>query len=554
MELTRTHRILISVVVVGAVIIAGIGFAGSYAAVRALAVKKGFGDFSLVFPIGIDAGICVLLALDLLLTWIRIPFPLLRQTAWLLTAATIAFNGAAAWPDPLGVGMHAVIPVLFVVTVEAARHAVGRIADITADRHMEGVRITRWLLSPVPTFKLWRRMKLWELRSYEQAVGMEQDRLIYQARLQARYGRAWRRKAPVEALMPLRLARIGVPLAQTAPAGLTAAGLSPVLLSRPEPEPASVPEPAAELELVASAQVSELPPAAQPILAETPAPAPVPEAESAVEPAAATPDTWEEVPEPALVDLAQAAQAFVAQYGSVPSAEQFAAYLARDYGLTDQETGGLLPDVLLEPVLAELRAAELEAAAQAASVAEVEEPVTDAPAAPAPVHEEQLPAGEPHPFFGEQGGLRSLSELPVESARLPAGAVPAPTASVTDSSPAVPAGRSFEQPVLAAPAGANGQDWMAEVTASGEATARVPRQQTDDAATDDDSLPSEIKQVVAWLIEAETTNTRLSGAEVGRRLGVSPKTGQRRVLDAQKHLDEQRRQQGRAHLRSVGSS
>ncbi|MER7341517.1 DUF2637 domain-containing protein [Streptomyces sp. NPDC000075] len=230
MQLTRTHRILVGVVVAGAVVIAGIGFAGSYAAVRALALKKGFGSFSLVFPIGIDAGICVLLALDLLLTWIRIPFPLLRQTAWLLTAATIAFNGAAAWPDPLGVGMHAVIPVLFVVTVEAARHAVGRIADITADRHMEGVRITRWLLSPVPTFKLWRRMKLWELRSYEQAVGMEQDRLIYQARLQARFGRAWRRKAPVEALMPLRLARIGVPLSRTAPEGLAAAGIDPVLL------------------------------------------------------------------------------------------------------------------------------------------------------------------------------------------------------------------------------------------------------------------------------------------------------------------------------------
>ncbi|MCM9081074.1 DUF2637 domain-containing protein [Streptomyces sp. NBC_00160] len=230
MQLTRTHRILIGVVVAGAVVIAGIGFAGSYSAVRALALQKGFGSFSLVFPIGIDAGICVLLALDLLLTWLRIPFPLLRQTAWLLTAATIAFNGAASWPDPLGVGMHAVIPMLFVVTVEAARHAVGRIADITADRHMEGVRITRWLLSPVPTFKLWRRMKLWELRSYEQAVGMEQDRLIYQARLQARYGRAWRRKAPVEALMPLKLAKIGVPLAETTAEALAATGIEPAVL------------------------------------------------------------------------------------------------------------------------------------------------------------------------------------------------------------------------------------------------------------------------------------------------------------------------------------
>ncbi|MEU2670299.1 DUF2637 domain-containing protein [Streptomyces sp. NPDC007164] len=230
MQLTRTHRILIGLVVAGAVLIAAIGFAGSYAAVRELALQKGFGDFSLVFPIGIDAGICVLLALDLLLTWLRIPFPLLRQTAWLLTAATIAFNGAAAWPDPLGVGMHAVIPVLFVVSVEAARHAVGRIADITADKHMEGVRLTRWLLSPVPTFKLWRRMKLWELRSYEQVIKLEQDRLIYQARLQARFGRNWRRKAPVESLMPLRLAKYGVPLAETAPAGLAAAGIEPALL------------------------------------------------------------------------------------------------------------------------------------------------------------------------------------------------------------------------------------------------------------------------------------------------------------------------------------
>ena len=242
-QLTRTHRILVGVVVSGVVVIAGIGFAGSYAAVRTLALHKGFGAFANVFPIGVDAGIVVLLALDLLLTWLRIPFPLLRQTAWLLTIATIAFNGAAAWPDKLGVGMHAIIPVLFVVSVEAARHAIGRIADITADKHMEGVRITRWLLAPLPTFRLWRRMKLWELRSYEEVIRREQDRLVYRARLRARYGVAWRRKAPIEAIMPLRLARYGVPLTETAEAGLEAAGIEgPALPHRPapatlEPEP-----------------------------------------------------------------------------------------------------------------------------------------------------------------------------------------------------------------------------------------------------------------------------------------------------------------------------
>ncbi|WP_372347438.1 DUF2637 domain-containing protein [Streptomyces sp. KL116D] len=139
----------------------------------------------------------MLLALDLLLTWIRIPFPLLRQTAWLLTAATIAFNGAAAWPDPLGVGMHAVIPILFVVSVEAARHAIG--PDRGHHRgQAHGGRAHHALAAlPVPTFLLWRRMKLWELRSYEAVIKLEQERLVYQARLHSRFGRAWRRKAPV---------------------------------------------------------------------------------------------------------------------------------------------------------------------------------------------------------------------------------------------------------------------------------------------------------------------------------------------------------------------
>ncbi|MFF2722106.1 hypothetical protein ACFVTI_34640, partial [Streptomyces sp. NPDC058011] len=52
----------------------------------------------------------------------------------------------------------------------------------------------------------------------------------------ARFGRNWRRKAPVESMMPLRLAKYGVPLAETAPAGLAAAGIEPALLP-PAPKP-----------------------------------------------------------------------------------------------------------------------------------------------------------------------------------------------------------------------------------------------------------------------------------------------------------------------------
>ncbi|MEU8555943.1 DUF2637 domain-containing protein [Streptomyces anthocyanicus] len=244
-DLTPLQRRLVITVAVGATVIAGIGFVGSYTAVAKLAAAKQFGLFAVVFPIGIDAGILVLLALDLLLTWLRIPLALLRHTAWLLTAATIAFNGATAWPDPLGVGMHAVIPLLFVVVVEAARHAIGRTADIAAGRHMDSVRLARWLLDPISTFRMWRRMKLWELRSYDEVIHLEQARLIERARLRARYGRRWRSKAPVHAVMALRLTRYGRALSpvsgvldiEPAPARPELPAAQQSVSREPDPEP-----------------------------------------------------------------------------------------------------------------------------------------------------------------------------------------------------------------------------------------------------------------------------------------------------------------------------
>lgn len=241
--LTPLQRRLSIAVATGSAAIAAIGFIGSYAAVRRLARAKGFGFFAMIFPIGIDAGILVLLALDLLLTWLRIPLPLLRHTAWLLTAATIAFNAAAAWPDLTGTGMHAVIPVLFVVIVEAARHAIGRTADITAGRHMESVRLIRWLLDPISTFRLWRRMKLWELRSYDQVIALEQSRLIERARLRARYGWRWRRKAPVSAVMALRLTRYGRALAPVSGVLDIEHGSAPATPELPPAQPAVNGEP-----------------------------------------------------------------------------------------------------------------------------------------------------------------------------------------------------------------------------------------------------------------------------------------------------------------------
>lgn len=213
--LTRTQKVLAGVVGAAAIFIAILGFAGSYTAVAALAATKGFGWFAHAFPAAVDAGIIAFLALDLLLTWLRMRLPLLRHSAWGLTAATIAFNAAAAWPDALGVGMHAVIPILFVIVVEAARHAIGRIANIVADKHMESPRLIRWLLAPWPTFRIWRRQRLWELRSYEDVLTLEREAIQYRQILRSVHGRNWRRQADPGALLALHFAKYGTPIAET---------------------------------------------------------------------------------------------------------------------------------------------------------------------------------------------------------------------------------------------------------------------------------------------------------------------------------------------------
>ena len=204
--LTRIQKILTGIVVGAVLVIATLGFIGSYSAVTHLALTKGFGEFAHAFPIAVDAGILAFLALDLLLTWRRIAFPLLRYTAWGLTAATIAFNAVVSWPDPVGTGMHGVIPILFVIAVEAARHAVGRIAEIVADKHLEGPNPSRWLLNPAGTFVLWRRQRLWGIRTWDEVLGLERERRIYIGQLRREYGRGWRRKADAEQLLALWLA------------------------------------------------------------------------------------------------------------------------------------------------------------------------------------------------------------------------------------------------------------------------------------------------------------------------------------------------------------
>src|SRR5581483_11435524 len=84
-----------------------------------------------------------------------------------------------------------------------------RVADLKADKRMEGIRLIRWLVSPWPTFTMWRRMTKWEIRSYEHAVEMERRGVIYRELLAHEYGPRWRKQAPAAERLPLKLAGFG---------------------------------------------------------------------------------------------------------------------------------------------------------------------------------------------------------------------------------------------------------------------------------------------------------------------------------------------------------
>ncbi|WP_328418447.1 DUF2637 domain-containing protein (plasmid) [Streptomyces violaceus] len=214
--------LLASAALVGlaAVALAVIGFTGSYRSIRDLALGWGWGWFSYVFPVGIDVGIIGLIAADLFLCAIRTPAPILRWFAWVLTVATVLFNASSGWPadgsagwmDYVEAAAHATMPGLVVVITEALRRAIARRARIADGRQFEPLGIARWFLAPVPTFGVWRRMRLWDVYTRAEALDLERDRLTLRDELREKYGRKWKEKArPVE-LRAMRDANRGLPI------------------------------------------------------------------------------------------------------------------------------------------------------------------------------------------------------------------------------------------------------------------------------------------------------------------------------------------------------
>ncbi|GII56053.1 hypothetical protein Pth03_44420 [Planotetraspora thailandica] len=197
--------------------LAVLGGIGSFTTLRHLA-EPWFGAHAWIVPLGIDVGILALLAWDLLMEFADLPWPVLRWIAWAFITATVVLNVAAAHGDPIAGLMHAAMPVLFVTVIEGIRHLIRRWVGLTTGTRRDRVPLSRWILAPISSFMLWRRMVLWNVTSYPRGLQLEYLHLETISTLHQTHGRwLWRWKAPLSERIAIRLQLAGAafPTSQT---------------------------------------------------------------------------------------------------------------------------------------------------------------------------------------------------------------------------------------------------------------------------------------------------------------------------------------------------
>ncbi|MEU8688497.1 DUF2637 domain-containing protein [Streptomyces sp. NPDC048665] len=194
---------------VGALAAAAVGALGLYSSFDAVSLAAAWWGFSNphTLPIAIDVAIPVFTLANLLLIRLDMALAWVRFVPWVLTLVTCWLN-IAAGHSPSAKVAHGTMPLLWVVFSEIGAHVYAvRIGAVTG-RRMEKIRFSRWLLAPASTFALWRRMTLWEVTSYTNALALERERLLARADLRERYGRRWRRQTPRRERVLLRLGEL----------------------------------------------------------------------------------------------------------------------------------------------------------------------------------------------------------------------------------------------------------------------------------------------------------------------------------------------------------
>ncbi|MGW7130046.1 DUF2637 domain-containing protein [Streptomyces bobili] len=222
-KLTGTQKWTAGAIVVAALALAGIGLYLSFEHVADFAYTElRFGSLGKgqLFAVGVDVGIMVMIAVDLLMAWLKRPISWIRYPVWLLTGATVVLNAASGAPqggwtllDYVAAGAHGVVPVLFITVVEMGRTSIDRIVrPDQAER--DSIPWLRWVLAPVATARIFRRMRLWGVTSYPVMIRRDQELIAYELWLKRKHDGDLS-KASEDELLPMTMAPYGYTVAQS---------------------------------------------------------------------------------------------------------------------------------------------------------------------------------------------------------------------------------------------------------------------------------------------------------------------------------------------------
>ncbi|MFE6727835.1 DUF2637 domain-containing protein [Streptomyces californicus] len=221
-RLTGTQKWTAGAIVAFALALAGIGLYLSFEHVAEFAHEElRFGSLGKgqLFAVGVDVGIMVMIAVDLLMAWLKRPIGWIRYPVWLLTAATVVLNAASGAPkgawrllDYVAAGAHGVVPVLFIMVVELGRTSIDRVVrPDQAER--DSIPWLRWVLAPVATSRIFRRMRLWGVISYPEMTRRDQELIAYEQWLKRKYDGDIS-QASEDELLPMKMAPYGYTVAQ----------------------------------------------------------------------------------------------------------------------------------------------------------------------------------------------------------------------------------------------------------------------------------------------------------------------------------------------------
>nr|WSZ14599.1 DUF2637 domain-containing protein [Streptomyces canus] len=231
--LTRPELGLAGIGALAAAAVGALGLISSFDAVSAAAASWGFAS-PWMLPVGIDVAIPVFTVANLLLIRMDMALAWVRFVPWALTLITCGLNIAAGHSLSAKVA-HGTMPLLWVVFSEIGAHIYAVRIGAATGRRMEKIRFSRWLLAFPSTFALWRRMTLWEITSYSEALAREKERQLARADLREHYGRKWRSKTPRRERVMLRMGDLAPAIEETTPAAPPVVTPAPPADAKPRP-------------------------------------------------------------------------------------------------------------------------------------------------------------------------------------------------------------------------------------------------------------------------------------------------------------------------------